>query len=84
MEKNLVDSHGDFVAAVQCAAEIAGLSVDDSHSVRVVNLYSRRNGYVLPKAYEAAQEMTWILSRDWLSELNGRPLWLLPANFKWQ
>jgi protease-4 len=77
-EHKLVDSHGDFVDAVGKAASLAGLEVDDHSQVKVVNLYSKKDGYVLPQPFEAANELSRFLSMEWIKELNGRPLMLMP------
>jgi hypothetical protein len=44
----------------------------------VVNLYSKKDGYVLPQPFEAANELSRFLSMEWIKELNGRPLMLMP------
>lgn len=77
-ERQLVDSHGDFVDAVRQAAQMADLPVDDDHDVRVLNLAARDSRPVIPRPYEAAEEMQRYLSKDWYQALSARPLWLLP------
>lgn len=74
----LVDSHGDFLDAVQKAAELAGLATDGSHEVRVVNLYPKSNRHLIPKPYETVEEIAQWLSGEKLREWSGRPLYLLP------
>lgn len=74
----LVDSHGDFVDAVHQAAELAGLPHDDSHRLRVVNLWPHHDGYLPPKPFAAAEEIgRWVFGER-LRDLNGQPLFLLP------
>jgi protease IV len=77
-EHRLVDSHGDFVDAIYKAADMAGLPYGDNHQIRVVNLYSKKDGYLLPRPYEAAQEIERLLSRKWVRELSGRPMLMMP------
>lgn len=76
--RQLVDSHGDFVDAVRQAAQMANLPVDDDHDVRVLNLAARDSRPVIPRPYEAAEEVQRYLSKDWYQALSARPLWLLP------
>lgn len=74
----LVDSHGDFVDAVHQAAELAGLPHDDSHRLRVVNLWPHHDGYLPPKPFAAAEEIgRWVFGER-LRDLNGQPLFLMP------
>lgn len=84
LERRLVDSHGDFVDAVHKAAEMGGLPLDDEHSISVVNIYAARDGYVLPPNLPTAEEITRWLSADWLRELNGRELWMLPYEIRFK
>ncbi len=80
---NLVDSHGDFVDAIRQAAELGGLPLDDDCEVPVVNLYAKRDGYLLPRPFlEEAQEIGRLLTKEWLEELSARPLWILPFRVK--
>ena len=81
-ERNLVDSHGDFVDAIKKAAELGGLPVDDDCVIPVANLAAKRYGYILPRPFEEAQEIGRLLSKDWFIGLSGRPLWMLPYQFK--
>ncbi|MCA9951706.1 MAG: signal peptide peptidase SppA [Anaerolineales bacterium] len=76
----LVDSHGDFSAAINKAAQMADLSLDANEEIRVVNIYAHRDGHVMPETFEAAKDIGRILSREWVKELNSRPLWLLPSD----
>jgi protease IV len=79
---NLVDSHGDFVDAIKKAAELGGLPVDDEHVIPVANISARRGGYTLPRPFEEVQEIGRLLSKDKIQEMSGRPLWILPYQFK--
>jgi protease-4 len=78
----LIDSHGDFIDAIKRAAELGGLPVDDDHVIPVVNLSTKRNGYILPRPFEEVQEIGRLLSRERFQEMSGNPLWLLPYQFK--
>ncbi len=77
-EHKLVDSHGDFVDAIYQAAKIGGLSIGEDEQIKVVNLTNKKDGYVLPRPYEAVHEIEWLLSKEWMRELNGRPMLLTP------
>ncbi len=77
-EKDLVDSHGDFIDAIEQAAELAGLELDDDHRPGVMNLHPEKNGYLLPQPFEAIQDIEYYLSRHWMKALSGRPMFLLP------
>jgi len=76
----LVDGHGDFVDAIQKAASLAGMEFDHVSQIKVANLFSKQDSYVLPRPYEAVNEIGRLLSREWLHELNGRPLMLMPIS----
>ncbi|HRQ38503.1 MAG TPA: signal peptide peptidase SppA [Chloroflexota bacterium] len=78
----LVDSHGDFVTAVQKAAELSNLPTGDSIEVRVVNLYPKSNQHRVPKPYEAAEEIGRVLSGEWARRWSGRPLYLMPFEIR--
>jgi protease-4 len=82
LERQLVDSHGDFVDVIKKAAELGGLPVDDDHAIPVINLSTRKDGYTLPRPYEEMQEFGRLLSGKRLGELSGRPLWMLPYMVK--
>lgn len=82
----LVDSHGDFEDAVCKAAELAGIKTDDAHEISVFNLFARDSSYTLPANPVAAltDELNRVLAGDRLSELNGRPLMLLPYEVRFR
>jgi protease-4 len=82
LERKLVDSHGDFIDAIKKAAELGGLPVDDDHVVQVVNLTTKKDGYILPRPFEELQEIGRLLSKERFQEMSGRPLWLLPYQIK--
>jgi protease-4 len=82
LEHKLVDSHGDFIDAVQRAAELAGLPTDDDHEITVSNLYPKERGYLLPKPFEAGEEIGRLLSGDWLQGMFERPMLLMPFTIK--
>ena len=78
----LVDSHGDFVAAIAKAAELAGLKYEHVGQIKVANLYGKSDDHVLPRPYETIQEIGRLLSNASIKELSGRPLMLMPASFE--
>lgn len=82
LDYKLVDSHGDFVTAVQKAAELADLPVGIGVEVRVVNLHPKNNRHVVPKPYEAAEEVVRLVSGEWTRQWSGRPLYLMPIHFR--
>jgi protease-4 len=82
LDYQLVDSHGDFVMAVQKAAELANLPAGDGMEVPVVNLYPKNNRHVVPKPYEAAEEVARLVSGEWARQWSGRPLYLMPLHFR--
>jgi protease IV len=82
LEHKLVDSHGDFVDAVRQAAELARLPTDDAHHIPVANLYPKERDYLLPKPFEAGEEIGRFLSGEWLHGLLERPLLLMPFTIK--
>ncbi len=77
----LVDSHGDFVDAVQKAAELAELPTDHRHEIPVVNLYSRHNPYLAAKPFPIKELARW-LTGEQVKALSGRPLYLMPFTIK--
>ncbi|MCP4362917.1 MAG: signal peptide peptidase SppA [Chloroflexi bacterium] len=80
----LVDSHGDFLAAVQKAAELADLPLDEDHRVPVMNLYPKESSHILPKPFEAAEEVARLLSGERVKVWSGRPLFLLPFHIRFE
>ena len=83
-EHHLVDGHGDFIDAIEKAATLADLEFDDVNQINVVNLLQKKDGYVLPKPFEAVNEFSRLLSHDWIKEFNGRPLMLMPVSVNFQ
>lgn len=77
----LVDSHGDFVDAVKKAAELAGLPTDDVYKIPVVNLYLRSGEFIPPRPFEAIEEIGRLLLGEWVEQINGRSLLLMPYDF---
>jgi len=67
---------------VQKAAELANLSVGDEMEVPVVNLYPKSNQHIVPKPYEAAEEIGRVLSGKWARQWSGRPLYLMPFDIR--
>jgi protease-4 len=80
----LIDSHGDFQAAIKKAAELAALPHDDLAAITVVNLFARDSGYVLPasRSNQIVEEAARILSGRQLLALSGKPLMLLPYELR--
>ncbi len=78
MAHKLVDQHGDFQDAVALAAQLADLPLDDEHDVPVINLYHHDGRHILPKPFEAIEELGQIVLGKRLEQLNGRNLWLMP------
>lgn len=79
LSHKLVDSHGDFIDAIQKAAEFAGLPADDVATISVFNLYPKSSTYAIPgqqtKALEAFARQ---LSGDSFRSLLGQPLMMMP------
>ena len=80
----LVDGHGDFIDAIKMAADLADMKYEDVSQIKVANLVRKKNGYVLPQPYEAAKEISRLLSREWMNELSGRPLMLMPLSIDFE
>lgn len=78
LQHGLVDSHGDFIDAIHQTAELANLPLDDAHTVDVINLYTKRDGYVAPQPFEAAAALVRLFSGEQARQLLHRPLWLMP------
>lgn len=77
-ERQLVDSHGDFVDAIRTAARLADLPHDEPTQIRVKNLYARSRQYLPPQVEDPAKVLAGFVSGQQLRELNGRPLMLMP------
>ncbi|MCA9958444.1 MAG: signal peptide peptidase SppA, partial [Anaerolineales bacterium] len=80
----LVDSHGDFIDAIEQAAAMAELPTDDQHTIPVVNLYPKNDDHVLPQPFPA-DTLTglaqWALGEPW-REWQGQPMLLLPFTIR--
>jgi protease-4 len=84
-ERKLVDSHGDFVDAVCQAAELAGLPTDDQHIIPVVNIQPKGGSYAPPEPFATAGALATLnqwLAGEWLRDISGQPLLLLPYKIK--
>lgn len=81
LERGLVDSMGDFTTAVHKAAELAKLPCDDVHHIPIVNIYPK-DGYRVPKPFEAAESLLQLLVGEKLRVLYGRSLMMMPQTFK--
>lgn len=80
----LVDSHGDFIDAIQQAAEMAGLPADDAHAVSVRNFYPKDDSYLpaAPFAPANLDALSQTLLGDSWRKLIGQPLLLLPYHLR--
>lgn len=81
-ERGLVDSHGDFLDAIDKAAELAGLEFDESYYVPAVNIYSDARGHLLPLPFEPAEELIRHFFAPEIRQLVNRPLLLMPVELK--
>jgi hypothetical protein len=61
---------------------LAGLPTDDDHHISVVNLYPREREHLLPKPFEAGEEIGRLLTGEWLQGMWDRPLLLMPFTIK--
>lgn len=80
----LVDGHGDFVDAIFQTAELAGLPVDDAHTITVHNFYPRDGGFLAAAPFEPAawKEIgRFFLDESW-RKLNGQSLLLMPFDVR--
>lgn len=78
----LVDSHGDFEAAVYRAAEMAEMDLSNGRIPRVVNIHPERDGYRVPQPFaEAAEIGRWLWGEE-LKQFSGRPLLLMPFDIR--
>jgi protease-4 len=82
LEHKLLDSLGDFEDAIQKAANLAKLPVDENNKIPVFNIRSRGQQHLLPRAYEPAEELAQIFSLDYLRNFIDRPLLLMPFELK--
>ncbi|MFN2187274.1 MAG: signal peptide peptidase SppA, partial [Candidatus Promineifilaceae bacterium] len=82
LNRGLVDSHGDMQDGLIIAAELAGLPIDEQHEVEAVNIYSRRDSYILPRAYEQVNDLTTSLSIDNILIYFNRPMTMLPFDIR--
>jgi len=77
-ERGLVDSFGDLVDAIKKAAEMAGLPVNGTHQIPVVNINQTSSGYVLPEAFEPSEEIEQLFAAELLRNYAGRPQFIMP------
>lgn len=82
LERQLLDSLGDFEDAIQKAAELADLPVKDDLKLSVFNIRSRGQQHLLPRAFEPAEEFAQFFSLEHLRNLIDQPLFLMPFDFK--
>ena len=79
---NLIDSHGDFISAVEKAAELSKLALDNEHRVEVINVYPRARSYLLPRPFEPVQDLVSALSIDQFVALHSRPALIMPFEIR--
>lgn len=77
----LVDSHGDFVEAINKTIELAKLKPGRGYYVPVVNLFPDDDDYRLPQPFNAPQEWANLLSLERL-KLFQEPLTLMPFTLR--
>jgi protease-4 len=82
LERQLVDSHGDFIDAVHKLAELAELPDPTNHDIPVVNLYAKQTRHVTPQPFEMAETLASWLSPERLAAFNQKPLFLSPYFIK--
>lgn len=82
LQHGLIDSHGDFIDALNKAAELAGLPLDENHRVDTANIYARGRSYVLPMAHEQLDEIAASFSVNRMLDYFNRPLAMLPFNIR--
>ncbi|MBK8906259.1 MAG: signal peptide peptidase SppA [Anaerolineaceae bacterium] len=82
LERQLVDSHGDFIDAVHKVAELANLPDPASHDIPVINLYAKNTRFVTPQPFEIAETLTNLLAPERLQVFNNKPLYLLPFSIQ--
>lgn len=80
----LVDSHGDFVDALEQAAKMAGLPSGAGYRLPVLDLHPAGGERLLPQPYEATQELLHLLQGQHLRAWQGQPLLLLPYHLRWR
>jgi protease IV len=79
--RGLVDSYGDFVDAVEKAAELAGLETGPYERVAVANLHPAGGAFRLPVPIRPGQQVTGFL--DAIGRLQQEALLLIPYSLRW-
>ncbi|MGD2050201.1 MAG: signal peptide peptidase SppA, partial [Chloroflexota bacterium] len=82
LERQLLDSLGDFEDAIQKAANLANLPVEDDLKLSVFNIRSRGQQHLLPRAFEPAEGLNQLISLEYLRNFIDQPLYLMPFEFK--
>ncbi len=77
-ERGLVDSFGDLVDAIKTAAEMAGLPVNGTYQIPVVNINQTSSGYALPEPIEPSEEIEQFFAAELLRNYAGRPQFIMP------
>ncbi|MGW8319141.1 MAG: signal peptide peptidase SppA [Candidatus Promineifilaceae bacterium] len=80
--RDLVNTHGDFEAAVDKAIELAGLPREEGLRVPVFNIYPDERQYMLPRAHEPVEALARLLWPEHLRDLLNRPLALMPFTLR--
>ena len=86
----LVDEHGDFLTAVERARQLANLPKEVEVPIRT--MLSRSSTYVLPDANSIArpavgfhgyvQMVEGLFGQTFLSQMDGRPMMMMPFDFR--
>jgi protease IV len=79
--RGLVDSYGDFVDAVEKAAELAGLETGPYERVAVANLHPAGGVFRLPVPIRPGQQVIGFL--DAIGRLQQEALLLIPYSLRW-
>lgn len=82
LEHKLLDSLGDFEDAIQKAANLAELPIEDDLKLSVFNIRSRGQQHILPRVYEPAEELAQFFSLEHLKNFIDQPLFIMPFDFK--
>jgi protease-4 len=82
MALGLVDAHGDFIDALNRAAELGGVAHGPEHALRVKNLYPDSGAYLPPQPADAVAALVERLAMPQMRSLNGRVLALMPFELR--
>jgi protease IV len=82
LDYRLVDSHGDFIDALDQAAKLAKLKPAQDEEIPVINFYPQSRSYTLPQPYDTAEELIRLISLSHVRDLADRPLRLMPFHLR--